>query len=250
MAVSTKHQPPVGEVKGKKEQIAAMFDAIAPRYDLLNRVLSAGIDRIWRKKAVSWLAEHKPRRILDIATGTGDLAIEALRLNPEKVVGVDIADEMLNRGREKLKRLQLEEKIALQRGDAERLPFSDSQFDAAIVAFGVRNFEALQKGLSEIYRVLKPDGAFVVLEFSRPVRFPIKQLYGFYGRFVLPLIGRLLSKNRGAYTYLPESISVFPDGEAFLNELREAGFEDVRERRLTFGIASLYKGRVPKNKRR
>ena len=246
MGVTTKHHPPVGEVKGKKEQIANMFDAIAPRYDLLNRVLSAGIDKIWRKKAVSWLAEHKPRRILDIATGTADLAIEAVSLDPEKVVGVDIAEEMLNQGRVKIKNLNLDDRITLQQGDAERLPFSDSQFDAALVAFGVRNFEALQKGLRDIHRVLKPNGALVVLEFSRPVRFPIKQLYGFYGQFILPLIGRLFSKDSGAYKYLPESISVFPDGEDFLRELREAGYTDVREERLTFGIASLYKGTVTK----
>lgn len=245
-----KHHPPVGEVRGKKEQIADMFDAIAPRYDFLNRVLSAGIDRIWRKKAVSWLSEHEPRRILDIATGTADLAIEALRLNPEKVVGVDIAEEMLNRGREKLRRLQLDDRIQLQQGDAERLPFSDSQFDAALVAFGVRNFEALQKGLRDIYRVLKPEGTLVILEFSRPVSFPVKQLYGFYGRYVLPLVGRFFSKNSGAYRYLPESISVFPDGEDFLNELRDAGYVEVKEQRLSFGIASLYKGTVAKDKKR
>ena len=242
------HHPPVGEVSGKKEEIAAMFDAIAPRYDLLNRVLSGGIDRRWRTKAVNWLKEHEPRRILDIATGTADLAVEAMRLNPEKIVGVDIAEEMLRLGREKLAVLGLDDTITLQTGDAERLPFSDSQFDAALVAFGVRNFENLQRGLQDIRRVLRPGGALVVLEFSRPTRFPIKQAYAFYGRYILPAIGRLVSKDRGAYTYLPESIAAFPDGEYFLNELKEAGFDTVQEQRLTFGIASLYKGILPEKK--
>ena len=237
-----KHHPPIGESEGKKQEVAAMFDAIAPRYDLLNRVLSAGIDRTWRKKAVDWLVDHRPRRILDVATGTADLAIEASRLEPEKIVGVDIAEEMLALGRAKLEKLGLDDRIVLQKGDAERLPFSDAQFDAVLVAFGVRNFENLQKGLREIRRVLKSGGVLVVLEFSRPTRFPVKQGYAFYGRYVLPVVGRFLSKDRGAYTYLPESITAFPDGDDFLEALASAGFEEVKERRLTFGIASLYRG--------
>lgn len=239
-----KHYPPVGEVEGKKQHVEAMFDAIAPRYDLLNRVLSAGIDRTWRKKAVAWLGEHQPRRILDVATGTADLAIEARSLEPEKIIGVDISEQMLRIGREKIERLGFSEQISLQRGDAVRLPFSDRQFDGALVAFGVRNFEDLGAGLKDIRRVLKPGGALVVLEFSQPTHFPIKQLYNFYTRTLLPRIGGAISKDSGAYKYLPDSIAAFPSGEAFLAHLREAGFTQTAARPLTMGIVSLYKGVV------
>ncbi len=238
-----KNYPPIGTVKGKKRQVRAMFDAIAPRYDLLNRVLSMGIDRRWRKQAVALLRTEEPTRILDVATGTGDLAIEALSLNPERVVGIDISDEMLRVGREKLERMGLADRITLRRGDAERLPFSDAQFDAVLVAFGVRNFEDLERGLQEIRRVLKPNGTLVVLEFSHPRAFPVKQLYGFYGRHILPRIGRTVSKDDGAYRYLPDSIAAFPDGPAFLDLLKQAGYHDLSWKPLTFGIASLYKGR-------
>ncbi len=239
-----KHYPPVGEAEGKKERVEAMFDAIAPRYDLLNRLLSAGIDRTWRKKAVAWLGDYKPKRILDVATGTADLAIEALALSPEKVVGIDISDEMLRIGREKVERRGASDIVTLQRGDAAKLPFSDRQFDGVLVAFGVRNFEVLQEGLKDIRRVLKPGGAVVVLEFSQPTRFPIKQIYRFYTRVLLPRIGQAISRDAGAYRYLPDSIAAFPSGEAFLSELREAGFGDVEARPLTLGIVSLYKGVV------
>ncbi len=239
-----KHYPPVGETEGKKEQVRAMFDAIAPRYDLLNRVLSFGIDRRWRKKAVAMLAHEQPARILDVATGTADLAIEALTLEPQKVVGVDIAEEMLGIGRQKIERLGLADRIVLQRGDAEKLPFSDRQFDAVLVAFGVRNFGDLDRGLAEIRRVLKPGGALVVLEFSRPRAFPIKHLYGFYARVVLPRVGGAVSRDAGAYRYLPDSVAVFPDGEDFLERMRRVGYRDLVCRPLTFGIASLYKGKV------
>ncbi len=239
-----KHYPPIGEVEGKKEQVEAMFDAIAPRYDLLNRVLSMGIDRRWRRKAVAMLTAEQPERILDVATGTADLALEAMRLDPKKVVGVDISEEMLRRGREKVERLGLSDRIVLQRGDAEKLPFSDNQFHAALVAFGVRNFQDLDKGLAEIHRVLRPGGALVVLEFSKPRAFPIKQGYAFYSRFILPRVGRAVSKNDGAYRYLPDSVAAFPDGEAFLDRMRQAGYHDLTCQRLTFGIASLYKGSV------
>lgn len=241
-----KHHPPIGEVKGKKEEIEQMFDAIAPRYDLLNMVLSAGIDRTWRKKAINWLAEHEPKRILDIATGTADLAIESMRLQPEKVVGIDIAEEMLKHGRVKISDKELDEYITLQRGDAEKLPFSDSQFDAAIVAFGVRNFENLGQGLSNVFRVLKHNGTLIILEFSQPAMFPIRQLYSFYSKTFLPLIGRFVSKDGGAYSYLPESIAAFPHGDDFLDIMSSAGYSDVQKKSLTFGIASLYKGRVSK----
>ncbi|GIV59311.1 bifunctional demethylmenaquinone methyltransferase/2-methoxy-6-polyprenyl-1,4-benzoquinol methylase UbiE [Rhodocaloribacter litoris] len=237
-----KNYPPIEQVQGKKEEVQAMFDAIAPRYDLLNRILSFGIDRRWRRQAVAMLREHQPRRILDVATGTADLAIEALSLDPEKVVGVDISDEMLRIGQEKIERLGLADRITLRKGDAERLPFSDSQFDAVLVAFGVRNFENLEQGLRQIARVLRPGGVLVVLEFSRPRRFPVKQLYRFYARHILPRVGRSLSRNEGAYQYLPDSIAAFPDGPHFLDIMEKAGFKDLRWKPLTFGIASLYKG--------
>jgi demethylmenaquinone methyltransferase / 2-methoxy-6-polyprenyl-1,4-benzoquinol methylase len=239
---STSNYPPVGEVEGKKERVRAMFDAIAPRYDLLNRVLSFGIDQRWRRRAVRLLEIEQPGRILDVATGTGDLAIEALALNPRKVVGVDISEEMLRVGREKIEQRGLSDRITLQRGDSERLPFSDAQFDAALVAFGVRNFEDLDRGLREIRRVLKPGSALVVLEFSRPRAFPIRQLYGFYSRHVLPRVGGAVSRDGGAYRYLPDSVEAFPDGDEFLAHMAAAGFGELRSIPLTSGIASLYRG--------
>lgn len=235
-----KTQPPPGEAPGKKEAVAAMFDDIAPRYDLLNRVLSFGIDQQWRDRAIKLLEQDKPRRILDVATGTGDLAIKALAIEPEKVVGVDISEEMLEHGREKIRAQGLEDRITLRKGDAEKLPFSDSQFDAVVVAFGVRNFEHLEAGLREILRVLTPGGRLVVLEFSHPNVFPIKHLYKFYSHVVLPAVGRVVSKNAAAYRYLPASVDVFPSGEQFLSRLRDVGFVDTESVPLTFGIASLY----------
>lgn len=234
--------PPIGIVEGKKPHIERMFDSIAPRYDLLNRVLSGGIDQRWRRKVIWEVMELSPDRVLDIATGTADLAIQAARNGVDRVVGVDISEEMLEVGRGKVRKGNLEGRITLQRGDAEKLPFSDRQFQGAMVAFGVRNFEDLAAGLSEIHRILKPGGKFVVLEFSRPSVFPVKQAYAFYSRFILPMIGRLISGDSGAYTYLPESINVFPEGDAFLQWMRDAGFTGLRAQRLTFGIASMYVG--------
>lgn len=239
-----RNHPPIGQVEGKKPQVESMFDAIAHRYDFLNRLLSLGIDQYWRKQAVGLLRDDQPQRILDVATGTADLAIQALDLEPQKVVGVDISEEMLRVGREKLARMDLDDRIVLRRGDAERLPFSDRQFDAVLVAFGVRNFENLQRGLEEIRRVLKPGGAIVVLEFSRPRAFPVKQFYNLYSRYILPRVGRAVSKDSGAYEYLPASVEVFPDGAGFLAELEAAGYHDLLARPLTFGIVSLYKGYV------
>jgi len=233
---------PRGEAPGKKVRVAAMFDDIAPRYDLLNRLLSFGIDQTWRSRAVEALREKAPRRILDVATGTADLAIKALSLEPERIDAVDISDEMLALAREKVGRLGVSDRINLQRGDAEKLPFSDAQFDAAMVAFGVRNFENLQAGLTEIRRVLRPGGMLVILEFSQPEDFPVKQLYGFYSHVILPTVGRIISKNDEAYRYLPESVDVFPPGEAFLERLKSAGFKDVAWQPLTFGVAGIYKG--------
>lgn len=234
--------PPIGIVEGKKPHIERMFDSIAPRYDLLNRVLSGGIDQQWRRRVIREVLENNPDRVLDIATGTADLALQAAKQGVERVVGVDISEEMLEVGRGKVRKGNLDGKITLQRGDAEKLPFSDRQFQAAMVAFGVRNFEDLAAGLSEIYRILKPGGKLVVLEFSRPTVFPVKQAYAFYSRFILPAVGRLISGDSGAYTYLPESINVFPEGEDFLNWMREAGYTGLRAHRLTFGIASMYVG--------
>ena len=226
----------------KKEEVSAMFDKIAPRYDLLNHLLSLGIDRGWRKKAVMEFKGNPPARLLDIATGTGDFAITALSIQPGKITGVDISEGMLAIGREKIHKKGLDHKIELAYGDSENLPFPDAVFDGAMAAFGVRNFGDLDKGLREIYRVLKPGSKAVILEFSSPSVFPVKQLYWCYFRYVLPLIGRLVSSDSSAYTYLPESVKAFPDGEAFLNRLRLAGFEQPTQKQLTFGIASIYCG--------
>jgi demethylmenaquinone methyltransferase / 2-methoxy-6-polyprenyl-1,4-benzoquinol methylase len=227
---------------GKKEQVARMFDNISHRYDFLNHFLSMGIDKGWRRKAVNLLKAQKPRHILDVATGTGDFAIQALSLNPEKITGVDISEGMLEVGRKKLRSRKLDDKITLLSGDSENLPFEDASFDAVTVAFGVRNFENLERGLQEIYRVLRPNGRIVVLEFSRPRKFPFKQVYHFYFRFVLPKIGRVVSSDKSAYTYLPESVAAFPDGEDFVRILTTVGFNQTQCRSLTFGISSIYTG--------
>lgn len=224
----------------KKEQVATMFNNISKRYDLLNHLLSLGIDIYWRKQAIRMLKSEKPKSILDIATGTADFAIEALALQPDKVVGVDISEGMLDVGRKKLKRMQLSDKIELKLGDSEKLPFDDNIFDAIIVGFGVRNFENLEQGLTDMYRVLKPGGSVVILEFSKPQKFPFKQLYNFYFKSVLPIIGRIVSKDQSAYTYLPESVQAFPNGEAFLKVLNKTGFKNTICRALTFGISSIY----------
>jgi demethylmenaquinone methyltransferase / 2-methoxy-6-polyprenyl-1,4-benzoquinol methylase len=226
----------------KKEQVARMFDSISGNYDFLNHFLSLGIDIRWRKKAVKLLAAGNPKLILDVATGTGDFALETLRLNPDKVIGVDISEGMLEVGRKKMQDRGYDSKIELMSGDSENLPFEDNKFDAVIVAFGVRNFENLEKGLAEMYRVLKPGGRMVVLEFSRPRLFPFKQLYSFYFNFILPKIGKLISRDPAAYTYLPESVQAFPDGDNFTGILNRLGFKDTLCKPLTLGISSLYTG--------
>ena len=229
----------------KTHQVARMFDNISKRYDLLNHLLSLGIDIYWRKQAIKLLKPKQPKLILDIATGTADFAIEALKLNPDKVIGVDISEGMLDMGRKKLMRRHLNERIELQLGDSERLLFEDNKFDAIIVAFGVRNFEHLEQGLADMYRVLKPGGTTVILEFSKPTKFPFKQLYNFYFKNILPLIGKIISKDQSAYTYLPESVQAFPDGEAFLEVLRKVGYNQTQCKTLTFGISSIYVGQKP-----
>ncbi|MDN3689005.1 bifunctional demethylmenaquinone methyltransferase/2-methoxy-6-polyprenyl-1,4-benzoquinol methylase UbiE [Cyclobacterium jeungdonense] len=228
--------------EGKKQQVASMFDNISKKYDLLNHLLSLGIDIIWRKKAIKMLQKDQPKLILDIATGTGDFAIEALALKPEKVIGVDISEGMLQEGRKKMKQKKLEHLIELQLGDSEKLLFQENKFDAVIVSFGVRNFENLEKGLADMYRVLKPGGKTVILEFSKPKKFPMKQGYSFYFKYILPQIGRMISKDHSAYTYLPESVKAFPDGRDFLGILEKVGFKQTQCKTLTFGISSIYTG--------
>jgi demethylmenaquinone methyltransferase/2-methoxy-6-polyprenyl-1,4-benzoquinol methylase len=230
------------EKTGKKEQVAKMFDNISHRYDFLNHFLSLGIDKGWRKKAIRLLEPLKPGMILDVATGTGDFAIQALSLNPQKVIGIDISEGMLAVGRKKIAARQLSAQVELFSGDSENIPFKENNFDAVTVAFGVRNFENLERGLTEIYRVIKPGGMVVVLEFSRPRTFPFRQVYSFYFKFILPKIGRFISSDKAAYTYLPESVEAFPDGEDFLQCLKAVGFKNTKCRALTFGISSIYSG--------
>lgn len=219
-----------------------MFNNIAGRYDFMNHFLSAGIDMAWRKKAINCLRKHLPETVLDIATGTGDFAIETLRLNPEKVVGIDISEGMLDVGRKKIERLGHQHKIELQQADSENLPFETQTFDAITVGFGVRNFENLEKGLSEMLRVLNPGGVAVILEFSKPKKFPVKQGYHLYSNHVIPALGKLLAKDNAAYTYLPESVAAFPEGEDFLQIMQKTGYNKLAAVPLTGGIATIYLG--------
>lgn len=225
---------------GKKQQVAEMFNNISHRYDFLNHFLSLGIDILWRKKAVRLIKPYEPKLILDIATGTGDFAIECLSLNPDKIVGIDISDGMLAVGQQKLKKKALNHKIELMHGDSENINFSDQTFDAITVAFGVRNFEHLEVGLKEMHRVLKPGGVAAILEFSKPEIFPLKQLYNFYFLKVLPALGKKISSDSSAYTYLPESVQAFPDGAKMQNIIKSCGFNEVKIYTLTGGIASIY----------
>ncbi|HWZ21163.1 MAG TPA: bifunctional demethylmenaquinone methyltransferase/2-methoxy-6-polyprenyl-1,4-benzoquinol methylase UbiE [Cytophagaceae bacterium] len=229
--------------EGKKEQVARMFNNISHRYDLLNRVLSLGIDIRWRKQAVKLLKVHNPQYILDVATGTGDFAIAAVKSGAKKITGVDISDQMLAVGRDKIAKLNLKDKIELLNGDSENLNFQDNLFDAVIVSFGVRNFENLEKGMSEILRVLKPGGLLIVLEFSKPSGYLFKHIYSFYFRFILPSVGKMISKDTAAYKYLPDSVNAFPYGKAFTNILDKTGFKDTQCKELTFGVSSIYTGK-------
>lgn len=231
------------ESSGKKAQVARMFNNISRNYDFLNHFLSLGIDRGWRKKAIKLLRPVNPKIMLDVATGTGDFALQALALDPDKVIGIDISDGMLEVGRKKVAARQLSSKVELLQGDSENLQFEGNKFDAVTVGFGVRNFEDLEKGLAEILRVMKPGAMLVVLEFSRPKAFPFKQVYNFYFKSILPNIGRLVSKDRSAYTYLPESVDAFPDGKDFEAILQKVGFKNTTCEALTFGISSVYTAR-------
>lgn len=225
--------------------VRGLFNRIAPRYDLLNHVLSSGIDVWWRRKAIRLLSSLSPATVLDVATGTGDFAFEAARLlSPHSVVGVDVAENMLARGMEKAKRKGLDRIVSFRQGSAEGLPFSDGSFDAVCSAFGVRNFSDLDAGLREMRRVLRPGGAVVILEFSRPHAFPVKQLYRAYSRTVLPMVGGWISRDPEAYRYLPSTIGEFPDGEEFLSHLRAAGFRSAHQLPMTFGIATAYDARA------
>ena len=226
---------------GKKEQVAKMFDTISEDYDGLNRMISFGIDVKWRKKVVTLVGQANAKKVLDIATGTGDLAINiAKKTQDAKIIGLDISKGMLEVGKEKISKENLSENIEMILGDSENIPFEDNSFDAITVAFGVRNFETLEKGLAEIYRVLKPKGVFVVLETSVPTKIPFKQFYKFHGSVILPLLGKLFSKEASAYSYLSESASKFPYGETFNNILRKIGFIEVENKAQTFGVATIY----------
>ncbi|HAH55176.1 MAG TPA: bifunctional demethylmenaquinone methyltransferase/2-methoxy-6-polyprenyl-1,4-benzoquinol methylase UbiE [Flavobacterium sp.] len=224
----------------KKEQVASMFDTISGNYDNLNRVISFGIDVKWRQKVLGMVANTNPKTILDIATGTGDLAIMMAQTKAEKIIGLDISTGMLEVGRQKILDKNLSERIEMVLGDSENMPFEDNYFDAITVAFGVRNFENLEKGLAEIVRVLKPKGIFVILETSVPEKTPFKQGYTFYSKNILPIIGKLFSKDNAAYGYLSESAAAFPYGEALNNILKKIGFIDVVALPQTFGVATIY----------
>jgi len=228
---------------GKKEQVTQMFDTISTNYDGLNRVISLGIDVKWRKKVVQIVGENHPKQILDIATGTGDLVMMMANLNPDKIIGLDISAGMLEIGKQKINKANLSGKIDMIVGDSEEMPFEHDTFDAITVSFGVRNFANLDKGIKEIARVLKPTGVLVILETSNPTKFPFKQGYKFYTNFILPLVGKLFSKDKVAYTYLSESANSFPFGEAFNNILRNNGFSDVTHHPVTFGVATIYTAR-------
>lgn len=242
MSSSLKTVTPYKNDKRKSEQVESMFDNIAPAYDRLNHTLSLGIDKYWRKKAIGWLISSHPETILDIATGTGDFALQAYHtLQPDSITGVDISEGMMEIGREKISRLHLEDKISFRKEDCLSLSFNDESFDAITVAFGIRNFEDIDAGLKEMYRVLKKSGRLVILELSTPQQFPMKQLYSIYSKSIIPTLGKMISKDDKAYHYLPESIKAFPQGKEITNKLKQTGFTEATYTSLTFGICTLYK---------
>lgn len=230
------------EESSKKEEVAEMFNNISKRYDFLNHFLSAGIDKGWRKKAVKQLVEIKPKKILDIATGTGDFALALLKLDPEQIIGVDISQGMLDVGTEKMKKKGVDKIIRLRLGDSEKLEFEDGTFDALTVGFGVRNYENLEKGLTDMLRVLRSGGKAVILEFSKPKKFPVKQLFGFYSKRVIPFLGKTISSDKRAYAYLPESVEAFPEGKMFTDIMEKIGYKSVKAIPVSGGIATIYTG--------
>ena len=229
--------------KSKKEEVAEMFNNISKRYDFLNHFLSLGIDKIWRRKAITELKELNPKKILDIATGTGDFALAALKINPQEVVGIDISEGMLAVGKDKMIAKKVDNIISMQLADSENLPFEDNYFDGLTVGFGVRNFENLEKGLAEMLRVIRPGGKAIILEFSKPKKFPIKQVFGFYSKYFIPFFGKNISKDEKAYAYLPESVEAFPEGENFKAILTKVGYKNVTSKLVSGGIATIYIGR-------
>jgi demethylmenaquinone methyltransferase/2-methoxy-6-polyprenyl-1,4-benzoquinol methylase len=238
-----KEVKPYGDsTKSKKEEVAEMFNNISAKYDFLNHFLSLGIDKLWRKKAVKMLKTIQPNRILDIATGTGDFAIESLSLKPEEVVGLDISEGMLEKGREKMVKRKVDHIVSMRLGDSEEIPFEDNYFDALTVGFGVRNFQNLEKGLTEMLRVVRPGGMLIILEFSKPKKFPVKQYFHFHSKYIIPFFGKTISKDASAYTYLPESVAVFPEGKNFETILVQLGYKNVNSTLVSGGIATIYAG--------
>jgi len=240
--VNSKISDRTAEKNHQSQYVASLFNSIANTYDFLNHVLSGGIDFYWRRCALKLLGNPFPKNILDVATGTGDFAIAAVKAGGKMIYGIDIAEKMLDIGKSKIQNKGLTDKIKLEIGKAEALKFEENSFDAAIVAFGVRNFENLEKGLLEMHRALKTGGKILVLEFSKPKAFPVKQIYFFYFKRILPLLGKLISKNDEAYRYLSNTVMQFPEGDGFLNILYSVGFKETAQSRLTFGIASVYIG--------
>jgi demethylmenaquinone methyltransferase/2-methoxy-6-polyprenyl-1,4-benzoquinol methylase len=226
----------------KKQEVTEMFDTIAGRYDLLNHLLSMGIDKLWRRKAMRILAKNQPKMILDIATGTADLAIAATRLAPKSIIGLDISANMIELASAKVAKKHLADVISVEVGDSEALRFKNETFDAVMVGFGVRNFGDLEAGLSEMLRVTKPGGTVLILEFSKPKKFPVKQSFAFYSKYFIPFIGRTISKDARAYSYLPESVAAFPEGQSFLSILIKIGYKDVDATFVSGGIATIYTG--------
>lgn len=240
--MGTKVKPYGNEDKSKKEEVAEMFNNISKRYDFLNHFLSLGIDKIWRRKAVNQLKEIQPKKILDLATGTGDFAIALLKLKPTEIIGMDISIGMLDVGKEKMKRRKFDDIIQMRLGDSENLPFEDGYFDALTVGFGVRNYENLEKGLTEMLRVLRKDGKAVILEFSKPKKFPVKQYFKFHSKYIIPFFGKRISKDVKAYEYLPESVAAFPEGKDFEAILTKVGYKNVHSKLVSGGIATIYSG--------
>ena len=233
---------PYNSEKSKKEEVAEMFNNISANYDFLNHFLSLGIDHLWRKKAIKQLKNLEAKKIIDIATGTGDFAIASLKLNPNEVIGVDISSGMLEVGAKKMKNKGYDKTIKMILGDSENLAFEDNYFDALTVGFGVRNFENLEKGLSEMLRVIRPGGKIVILEFSKPKKFPVKQVFSFYSKYFIPFFGKRISKDPQAYAYLPESVAAFPEGKEFENILKKLNYKSVQSIILSGGIATIYTG--------